>query len=689
MSYSLSAGRPAPLGATVMGDGVNFAVFSEHATAMFLCLFDEEGRETRIALPERDGDVWHGHVAGIGAGQAYGYRAQGPYRPDEGHRFNANKLLMDPYARRLDRHPVWDDALYGYLVGAEAKDLTFDTRDSANFAPRSYVEDFAPEAAAHPQRPITETVIYEAHVKGLTMQHPDVELKGSFSGVSSDPVLEHLTRLGVSAIELLPVHAFINDRFLVEKGLTNYWGYQTIGFFAPDPRYMSGGIAEVRAMVDRFHSAGIEVFLDVVYNHTGEGDQLGPTLSFRGLDNASYYWLKDDKRYYENFTGTGNALRLDHPMVQRMVMDSLRYWVQVMGVDGFRFDLCATLGRTPDGFSRGASFFDAVRQDPVLASVKLIAEPWDVGHGGYQLGAFPPPFMEWNDKFRDGVRRFWRGDPGRAPDMGDRLTGSALQFDHSGRPATASVNFVTSHDGMTLRDLTSYSRKHNLANGEQGRDGHSEDYSANMGVEGPTEDSEIIEARQLRRRAIMATLLLSQGVPMILAGDEMGNTQGGNNNAYNQDNETAWLDWESADQDFIDFTARLIAFRHAHPILSQKLFLHARERAVDGVEDLFWWREDGKQMQALDWHDPARRIVIAEKRTAAGTPSYAASELALLMVFNAGEETDVTLTEAGEGQVWRLEIDTSAPDREETLPGGATLTIARQSVVVLVLADET
>lgn len=690
MNYSMSAGRSAPLGATVDGDGVNFAVFSDNATAMFLCLFDAEtGEERRLALPERTGGVWHGHVAGIGAGQAYGFRAQGPYRPDEGHRFNVNKLLLDPYARRITGHPEWHSALYGYDVTTEAKDLSFDTRNSARWMPRCIVEDFAAETPDRIDRPLSDTVIYEAHLKGLTARHPALSETGTFTAAASAPILDHLTKLGVTAVEFLPVQAFINDHFLVRKGLTNYWGYQTIGFFAPDPRYLSAGrIAEVRAMVDTFHAAGIEVLLDVVYNHTGEGDQLGPTLCFRGLDNASYYRLEPNRRYYINDSGTGNTLNMDHPMVLRMVMDSLRYWVQTMGIDGFRFDLAAALGRTPTGFDPGASFFDALRQDPVLSRVKLIAEPWDIGPGGYQLGAFPPPFAEWNDKFRDGVRQFWRRDAFRAPDLANRLTGSAEQFDHSGRPATSSVNFLTAHDGMTLEDTVSYAHKHNEANGEGGKDGHSHDYSDNMGVEGPTDDPAIRAARARRKRAMLATLLFSQGTPMILAGDEFGNTQGGNNNAYNQDNETSWLDWSAGDADFLDFTRRLIAFRRDHPVLRQKLFLHSRERAIDGVEDLFWWREDGQPMEARDWHDPDRRLIAVEKRTAAGTPAYAALEYAILLIFNAGDAARFTLPASPEGQLWCHEIDSATPDHAPGVINDRTISIAGQSVSALVLVPD-
>lgn len=688
-TVSVSAGSPARLGATVTGDGVNFAVFSENADRIFVCLFDAEGRETRVPLPECSGGIWHGHVAGIGAGQHYGLRAEGPFRPAEGHRFNSAKLLLDPYARRITGHPVWDDALYGHTPEDAEEHPEPDLRDSAPFMPRCVVEDHAAVPARRPRRPIAETVIYEAHVRGLTMLHPEIESPGSFAALASDPILEHLNRLGVTAIELLPVQAFLNDRFLVEQGLLNYWGYQPIAHFAPEPRYLtSGAPAEFRAMVDRFHAAGIEVILDVVYNHTGEGGVTGPTLSFRGLDNASYYRLDADRARYVNDTGTGNTLNLDHPMVIRMVMDSLRHWVEVMGVDGFRFDLAAVLGRTAHGFDPGAGFFDAIRQDPVLCDVKLIAEPWDLGPGGYQLGAFPPPFLEWNDRFRDGVRRFWRGDPGRAADLAGRLTGSAAEFDHSRRAATSSVNFVTAHDGMTLHDLVSFAQKHNEANGEGGRDGTDQNYSDNLGHEGPTDDPEIRLARARRMRAMLATLLFSQGTPMILAGDEIGNSQGGNNNPYNQDNPTGWIDWPNADTTLLAFTRKLIAFRRAHPILRQKLFLHSRERAPDGFEDLFWWREDGQPMGTHDWHEPARRIVIVEKRTAAGTPAYDALEYALLLVFNAGGAARVTLPEPPRGQFWCHEIDTSAPDHLPQPVRTGDIEVAGQSVSALVLVGD-
>ena len=537
-----------------------------------------------------------------------------------------------------------------------------------------------------PRTPLEETVIYEAHVKGQTQLHPGAAPRGRFLGMASDPMLEHLTKLGITAIELLPAQAFVNDLFLVEKGLTNYWGYQTLGFFAPDPRYLEDDdIYEFQQMVTRFHEAGIEVLMDVVYNHTCEGDELGPTLAFRGLDNHSYYRLAEDPRYYVNDTGTGNTVNVDHPMVMRMIMDSLRYWVEVMHVDGFRFDLCATLGRTDQGFDRGAAFFDAIRQDPVLVQVKLIAEPWDIGEGGYQLGAFPPPFAEWNDKFRDGVRRYWRGDADMARRLAGRLLGSARQFDHSGRPATASVNLLTAHDGFTLNDVVSFEMRHNEANLEDNRDGHHGNFSDNMGVEGPTDDADILAARARRKRNMMATLLLSQGTPMILAGDELGHSQGGNNNAYCQDNEVSWIDWESGDTAFQAFTTQMIAFRKAHPILRQKRFLHSRERAVDGKEDLFWWREDGQPMTAEDWTEADRKILCAETRLASGTPSYAAAETALFSVFNVGAATEVLVPAPPEGMRWTCKIDTSDYGHPLAGPVGERLECPENAVLVLAL----
>ncbi|WGW05923.1 glycogen debranching protein GlgX [Tropicibacter oceani] len=670
--FPIRAGHAYPLGATFDGDGVNFAVFSQHATRVTLCLFNEKGVETQvIPLPEREGHVWHGYISGMRPGQQYGFRMHGPYKPEEGHRFNHNKLLIDPYAKRLTGHPIWNDALFGYTVGDPAGDLSFDARDSAPFMPRSVVVDpsFSWGQKSRPNHAMSDTILYEAHVKGLTAGRRDIDGRGSYLAMASDPILEHLNRLGVTAIELLPVQAFVDDQFLIDKGLRNYWGYMTYGFFAPEPRYMqSTDIAEFQQMVARFHSAGIEVILDVVYNHTAEGGETGPTLAFRGLDNASYYRLTENPRYYVNDTGCGNTLDFDNPFTLRLVMDSLRYWVEVMHVDGFRFDLCSTLGRTGGEFDRDGPFFRAIRQDPVLNRVKLIAEPWDVGHGGYQLGAYPAPFVEWNDRFRDDVRRFWRGNQGMVAGMAARLTGSAQYFDHDGRPATSSVNFITAHDGFTLMDTVSYSHKHNEANGEDNRDGHSHDFSDNFGVEGPSDDPQIIAARARRRRNMIATLMLSQGTPMLLAGDELGNSQDGNNNAYCQDNPIGWIDWDGADDAFIGFCRKAIAFRKAHPILHQRLFLHSRSRLVDGAPDVFWRRADGEAMAQEDWDNPDHKIIVVELRMASGSPEYVKREGALLVVLNAGEKTRITLPEVPQGSAWVRRFDTA-----ETGAGGAVI----------------
>ena len=671
--FTILPGRAAPVGATFDGDGVNFAVFSEHATRMTLCLFSEDGATeiAQIDLPERDGDVWHGYIPGLIPGQLYGYRAHGPYRPDQGHRFNPHKLLIDPYAKRLTGHPTWSDKLLGYESGSRRADLSFDTHDSAPFMPKGVVVDpsFSWGEDMPPDTPVAETVIYEAHVKGLTRLHPTASPPGTFLGMASEPVLDYLADLGITAVELLPSQAFLDDRFLVEKKLSNYWGYQTIGFFAPEPRFLSdASIAEFQTMVARFHSAGIEVLMDVVYNHTGEGSELGPTLSFRGLDNRSYYRLEENPRYYVNDTGTGNTLNLDHPMVLRMVMDSLRYWVEVMHVDGFRFDLCATLGRTPTGFDRGAAFFDAIRQDPVLTRVKLIAEPWDIGPGGYQLGAFPPPFLEWNDRFRDGVRRFWRKDPGRAPDLADRLTGSALQFDHSGRPATASVNFISAHDGFTLADVVSYSRKHNEANGENNRDGHNHNSSWNCGVEGETDDEAINQARKRDVRALLATLFLSRGTPLIQQGDEMYRTQQGNNNAYAQDNEITWVDWESADGALVDFVGALQGFRKAHLAVSHDHWLTGQDR--NGVRDVVWLHPDGREMTEGDWNDTSASVLGMHLRH---------KDDEVLVWFNRRVEPVVARLPEGN---WTIGIQ-SDQSFEVTITEG-TATLPPRSVVALV-----
>ncbi|SFR39595.1 glycogen debranching protein GlgX [Litoreibacter janthinus] len=681
--FQIRPGLPFPLGATVDAGGVNFAVFSQHATKVMLCLFDENGVEHQVVkLPEREGHVWHGYLPGLKAGQQYGYRMDGPYEPSEGHRFNPFKLLIDPYAKRLTGHPIWNDALFGYKSGHKDKDLSFDKADSAPYMPRCVVVDphFDWSDTPRPNHLLENSMIYEAHVKGLTAGRKDIKNAGSYLAMASDPILEHLNNLGVTAVELLPVQAFLNEKFLLDRGLTNYWGYMTYGFFAPDPRYMQGtDISEFQQMVERFHSAGIEVILDVVYNHTAEGSEMGPTLMFRGLDNASYYRLAEDKRYYIDDAGCGNTLDFENPFVIRLVMDSLRYWVEVMHVDGFRFDLCSALGRTRHGFERDGPFFRAIGQDPVLNKVKLIAEPWDIGPGGYQLGAYPAPFAEWNDKFRDDVRGFWRGDPGKVSDIAGRLTGSAQFFDHDGRSATSSLNFLTAHDGFTLEDTVSYSEKNNLANGEDNRDGHSNNHSDNMGVEGATDNAEIIAARIRRKRNLIATLMLSQGTPMMLAGDELSNSQGGNNNTYCQDNEIGWVNWPDEEDPFFTFCQQAISFRRMHPLLRQRRFLHSRQRLVDGEPDLFWRRTNGKPMRQDDWDDPGLNVLVAEMRMASGSPEYVQREGALLVVLNRGDAVEITPPALPDGSAWVRRFDTSQDDAIKVTAG---MHVAADAVVV-------
>lgn len=681
--FETRPGRPSPLGATVDEEGVNFAVFSRHATKVMLCLFDDEGNENQIiTLPEREGHVWHGYFPGMKVGQQYGVRMDGRYAPLEGHRFNPYKLLIDPYAKQLTGHPKWNDALFGYDNDSKDNDLSFDKTDSAPYMPRCVVVDprFDWQSTEAPRQPLENSVIYEAHVKGLTAGRSDIANRGTYLAMASDPILEHLNTLGVTAVELLPVQAFLNEKFLLDRGLTNYWGYMTYGFFAPDPRYMQANdIAEFQEMVRRFHTAGIEVILDVVYNHTAEGSELGPTLMFRGLDNASYYRLADNPRYYIDDAGCGNTLDFENPFVIRLVMDSLRYWVEVMHVDGFRFDLCSALGRTARGFEREGPFFRAIGQDPVLNKVKLIAEPWDIGPGGYQLGAYPSPFAEWNDKYRDNVREFWRGDGGKVKDLAERLVGSAPYFDHDGRAATSSLNFLTAHDGFTLQDTVSYSRKHNLANGEEDRDGHSNNKSSNLSVEGQTDDPAINAARTRRKRNMIATLMLSQGTPMMLAGDELSNSQGGNNNTYCQDNEIGWVNWPEEDDPFFTFCQQAIAFRKMHPLLRQTRFLHSRQRLIDGEPDLFWRRADGAAMQQKDWDTPDLNTLVAEMRMASGSPEYVKREGALLVVLNRGDAIKITPPELAYGGVWVRRFDTSQEDAIQVTPG---VLVNADSVVV-------
>ncbi len=686
--FLMHAGTPNPMGATIAEGGVNFSVFSDHAERMTLCLFSEDGKAeiARLNLPEREGGIWYGFVEGVKPGQIYGYRADGPYRPEDGHRFNANKLLIDPYARKLTQSPAWSPHLLGFKMRHPDKDLSFDRNDSAPHVAKSIVAPLPSpvDEAARPKIAVDKMIIYEAHVKGLTKLWPGIDQAGTYTALSSDPVLDHLLDLGITSIELLPNQAFVNDAFLVRRKLRNYWGYQTLCFLAPEPRYATDdSLTEFRAMVDRFHQAGIEVLMDVVYNHTCEGNEIGPTMSFRGLDNSSYYRLAENKRFYINDTGTGNTFNIDHPMVLRLVLDSLRYWVEVMGVDGFRFDLCSTLGRTPDGFDRNSAFFKSVRQDPVLSRVKLIAEPWDIGPGGYQLGAYPPSFQEWNDKFRDGVRRFWRGDKDLARDFTQRIAGSALQFDHSDRLATSSVNLITAHDGFTLQDVVSYNTRHNEANQEGGRDGHGENFSDNMGVEGPSSNPAIVKARALRKRNLMASLLLAQGTPMILGGDEIGNSQTGNNNAYCQDNETGWVDWTQADWDFQTFTKRLIQFRKMNPVLSQKKFLHGTITGDHETPDIAWYRSNGAVMNATDWDDPDLAMICVLIRKSQETSSTFPLPDPVFLIFNRGERQIVTLPNPDDEMGWFLEVNTAEPNQNPAVTDIDTIAVTSNSVCAL------
>ncbi len=625
----LLLGRPDPLGATWDGLGVNFAVFSAHATRIELCVFDAGGRHetARYDLPDCTDEVFHGYLPDARPGLVYGYRAHGPYQPEAGHRFNPNKLLLDPYAKKFAGVLNWSDTLFGYRVGAARADLTFDRRDSAAFMPKAVViaDGFHWGHDTPPARSWQDTVIYEAHVRGLTMRHPDLPLRerGSFAGLGNPRLIEHLVKLGITAVELLPVQAYLQDRFLVQKKLRNYWGYSTLSFFAPEQSYISAGaepMDEIRIAIRRLHDAGIEVILDVVYNHTCEGSEMGPTLSWRGFDNASYYTaVEGNARYLVNDTGTGNTVNIAHPRVLQMVMDSLRYWALTYHVDGFRFDLGTTLGREAHGFDPNSGFFDAIRQDPVLSRMKLISEPWDIGPGGYQLGNHPPGFAEWNDRFRDGIRRFWRGDHGQRPELAARLMGSSDLFEKRWRKAWASVNYAASHDGYTLTDVVSYNERHNLANGEDNNDGHGENLSNNWGVEGETDDAAITQIRERVKRALLMTVMTSHGTPMLLGGDEMGRTQMGNNNAYCQDNETSWVDW-SALQDaespalaLYRFTAGLIAARKAHLSLRSIRFLHGEHEILPGVWDVGWFDEQGHDITPDAWADSAAQLLALRR----------------------------------------------------------------------------
>ena len=693
---TLQAGRPYPLGVDWDGEGANVAVFSENATRIDLCLFSDDGRrETeRLTLPERSGPVRHGHVPDLAPGALYGLRAHGPHAPERGHRFNPNKLLLDPYARALQGRFAAGDACLGYDPASPDGDLSFSIEDSAAAMPKCVVTAPAPPVPAgeRPDTPWAETVIYEAHTRGLTRLCATLPeaLRGSYEALATQPVLAHLASLGVTALELLPVHAFVDDRRLLEQGLVNYWGYNSIGFFAPEPRYFGpAGAGGFRETVRKLHAAGIEVILDVVCNHTAEGDQDGPTLSFRGLDNAAYYRLRHgEERYYCNDTGCGNTLDVAHPYVLRLVLDSLRWWVEAMGVDGFRFDLATTLGREAHGFDPCGGFFDALRQDPVLARVKLIAEPWDLGPGGYRVGEFPSGFAEWNDGFRDGVRRFWRGDAHGAQEMAERLLGSAGTFDRDGRRSWSSVNFVACHDGFTLADVTTYNEKRNEANGEDNRDGHQENWSDNCGVEGESEDSGVRQRRARRQRNLLASVFLAQGTPMLRAGDEIADSQRGNNNAYCQDNAIGWIEWAEADTALLRFTRGLIALRRAHPCLRQSRFLHGRECGEDGAPDVEWLGLEGGP---IEWGDPDLAGFCLLLRESAAAPRHATGRDhrdrddcgdRMTLIFNRSPGAVSTrLPALISGRVWLRVLDTARPEASRAVCSDLRQPIPPESIV--------
>ncbi|MDR3510307.1 MAG: glycogen debranching protein GlgX [Caulobacteraceae bacterium] len=672
--FVVRTGSPTPRGATYDGGGVNFALFSAHATRVELCLFDPQAREeiARITMPDYTDQIFHAYVEGLQPGQVYGYRVYGPYAPEEGHRFNPNKLLLDPYARGHTGDIQWNEACYGYVIGSKEEDLSFDERDSAPFTPKCVVVDPNFDWRGEPGRaptPWDRTILYETHVKGFTARHPAVpeHLRGTYAGMSVREVIDYVKALGVTSVELMPIHTFLDDAHLLERGLRNYWGYNSIGFFAPDPRYASdrpNTLREFKEMVARFHEAGLEVILDVVYNHTAEGNERGATLSFRGIDNLSYYRLqKDNKRYYVNDTGTGNTMDLSHPRVMQMVMDSLRYWLQETHVDGFRFDLGTILAREPGGFDVRSGFLTACSQDPTLNTVKLIAEPWDIGPGGYQVGRFPPGWSDWNDKFRGAARDFWRGEA-PASEMARRVQGSGDIYDNQGRRPWASINFITAHDGFTLNDLVTYNDKHNEANGEEGRDGSDDNRSWNCGVEGPTDDPAVNALRLRQIRNLLSSLLLSQGAPMLLAGDEFGHSQGGNNNAYCQDNEITWLDWNLGErgQGLLDFTRRVIALRAAHPALRYRRFL-GRGEFPDNPRDLTWLGVDGKEMAKAAWEDASAHCFgMLIDVPADGT----AERDVVLLAFNGYHDVvRFTLPRSPRGGRWRRLLDTNVEGQDE------------------------
>jgi len=693
-------GKAYPLGATYDGSGTNFTLFSEVADRVQLCLFDADGQETQIDLPDVDGFIWHAFLPGIEPGQRYGYRVHGPYAPEQGHRCNPNKLLLDPYSKAIDGAFNWDQSLFGYNFGDP------DSRnedDSAPFMPKSVVINpfFDWGVDRPPIRGYAETIIYEAHVKGLTQTHPDIppEIRGTYAAIAHPVMIGYLQQLGITAIELMPVHHFANDSTLQDKGLSNYWGYNTIGFFAPDPKYSSsttpgGQVQEFKAMVRALHAADIEVILDVVYNHTAEGNHLGPTLSMRGIDNAAYYRLvEDDPRYYMDYTGTGNSLNVRHPHSLQLIMDSLRYWVTEMHVDGFRFDLAATLAREFYDVDRLSSFFELVQQDPTVSQVKLIAEPWDVGPGGYQVGNFPPQWTEWNGKYRDTVRDFWRGEPATLGEFAARITGSSDLYEHSARRPVASINFVTAHDGFTLRDLVSYNDKHNEANGEDNNDGETHNRSWNCGVEGPTKDRKVLALRARQQRNFLATLLLSQGVPMICHGDELGRTQLGNNNGFCQDNELTWVNWNDTDPTLLQFTRAVAKLRSEHPVFRRRRFfngLPVRRQGMRRLPDIDWFTPDGKSMTENDWGSGFGRS-IAVYLNGQGIPDRDSRgervvDDSFVMCFNAHHEAiEFTVPPAEYSPAWQLVLDTDRAELPDLEPYKADATIRVQARGLVVL----
>lgn len=701
-------GRSWPIGAHSDEQGVNFALFAANATGVELCLFDTDGKRElrRLQLPEKTDGVWHGYLPEAGLGQIYGYRVHGPYDPTAGHRFNANKLLIDPYTRRLHGTLIWNDANYGYTRGHIDKDLSFDKRDSAKYVPKSVVTETLAQRSGYLSMPghtivgeerkaLNKLNIMEAHVKGLTalqMSLPEPQ-RGTYSAIASGLMTDHFRSLGVSAVELLPVHTFLDDDFLVEKDLKNYWGYQSLCFFAPMARYShtDDPVGEFKAMAIGLHEAGIELFLDVVYNHTAEGNELGPTLCYRGIDNASYYRLDPDLRYYINDSGTGNTLALEHPRVLQLVMDSLRYWVSDMHVDGFRFDLASILGRESHGFDRGAGFFDAIAQDPLLVDTRLVAEPWDLGPGGYQLGQFPARWSEWNDQFRDTARRFWNADAGLLREFSDKLLGSSSLFEWQGRTPSSSVNFITAHDGFTLRDTVSYEDKHNLANGEDNRDGHGSNHSNNYGIEGDTDDTKINAMRVRQQRNLLCTLYLSQGTPMLLAGDERNHSQQGNNNAYCQDNELTWIDWQNDAEAtaLTEFTRSLISLRADYPVLTRQWYLHGSHFSDStGLPDVSWLNTEAKLMTQADWHNAEIGFVALQLMGDAIPDDKNEKASGTLLILINGGENDLLFSLISPelaGVNWQILISSAEPDLAKSQAGSEQLCPCK-SVLVLKLS---